>query len=349
MSATHRYLTLLASALFWLPAGCSTLPLVGDSHGSQSIRHASGTAYCLTSPCVYVTNAYGPPSVDIYRARQRGAARPAERIKGANTELSGPEAVAVDSAYNVYVADINGYYQSAILVYPAGEYRNDTPAQTITGPDTEMGIATGVAVDSSAHVYVSNFIAPKNNKCTGSVTVYAPGADGDVSPIAQIKGRKTLLCGPHGIALDSKGNIYVTTGLQYNSAVNIYAAGSTGNIAPVARIHGKRTMLDDPGSIALDSAGNVYVAPVEGQFLTTYRAGEHGDTKPAKMIVGMDTKLKSIVGVSVDSSGDIYACNENPQGNVVVFGSGANGDAPPIRVIKARGNSLKSPSNIAIR
>lgn len=337
----------MACAFLSLATGCGAPPFPGDAQQLETaIRHGSGSAYCLTSACIYVANAYGPASIDIYRLDQHGAVRPAERIAGSNTSLSSPEAVAVDANHDVYVANISGYYESAITVYPAGDYGNVAPAQTITGPLTQMGIATGVAVDSAAKVYVTNWFG--GTPCTGSVTVYAAGANGDAAPIAQIKGSKTRLCDPGGIAVDSSGNLYVTSGSQYSSAVNIYAAGSKGNVRPIAEISGTHTQLYDPTGITLDAGGNVYVSANGAGVLTKYRAGAHGNAKPAQTISGIFTKLQSAYGVAVDPSGEIYANNETQQ-NVVVFASDANGDVPPIRIIKAKRSGLSRPTNLAIR
>lgn len=311
------------------------------------MRQSSNSEYCLTSPCIYVTSAYRPPSVDIYRTHQHGAAKPVESIKGPATGLSGPAAVAVDANHNVYVAGSNYQYESVVTVYPAGDYGNVAPTQTITGPDTQMGVATGIAVDSGGNIYVSNWFG--GTPCVGSVTVYAAGANGDATPIAQIKGMKTGLCDPGGIATDSKRNIYVTSGQQYSSAVKIYAAGSNGNVRPMAEISGKRTLLYDPAGITLDALGNIYVSSDAAGTLTKYRAGAHDDAKPVQAIYGIRTKLQFANGIAVDPSDEIYA-NNTVRTDVVVFASDANGDVPPIRIIRRnRRSNLRRPTNIAVR
>ena len=52
----------------------------------------------------------------------------------------------------------------------------------------------GIAVDSSAHIYVSN-------SANSTLTVYKAGANGNAAPIDTIKGRKTMMYSPAGIAL----------------------------------------------------------------------------------------------------------------------------------------------------
>ena len=109
----------------------------------------------------------------------------------------------------------------------------------------------------------------------GSITVYAPDSNGDVTPIRTISGAHTKLGAPHGIALDSNGNIYVlnATGffgasarfdVHYGSVpsanflsnfagtgthairgpILIFAAGSDGDVAPIGAIGGPLTALN---------------------------------------------------------------------------------------------------------
>lgn len=336
-----------ACAFVLLPIGCNAPSLPGrPQQPESSAQRKSSSAYCLASPCTYVTTA---DSVNIYSLDQHGVTRPIEHIRGAKTGLLGAGAVALDADHNVYVADISGSYQSAILVYPAGQYGNIAPVRTITGPDTDMGIATGLAVDSAGNIYVTSWFT--SSSCAGSVTEYAAGASGDAAPIAEIKGPETELCVTGGIAVDSNGNSYVTSGHQHGSSINVYAAGSTGNVRPRIAIFGKRTLLNYalPGGITLDAGNNIYVAANAGESLIKFRAGAHGDARPMQAIYGTRTKLQYTYGVAVDPSGEIYANNRRFTNVVIVFARNANGDVPPIRTIVERIRHFRTPSNIAIR
>ncbi len=340
----------MACAFVLLPTSCGSPALPGGHQEPDgTIRQNSASRYCLTAPCIYVTNAYRPAALDIYGTDEHGAIRPIEHIDGPATELSSPQAVAIDANHNVYVAGANysSQYESAVTVYAAGDYGNVMPTQTITGPNTQMGLATGVAVDSAGKIYVTNWFG--GTPCIGSITVYPPGANGDVPPIAQVKGAKTRLCDPRGIAIDSNGNVYVTSGQQYSSAVDIYTAGSNGNVRPMADISGKRTLLYDPTGITLDAHGDIYVSSEGDGTLVKYRAGAYGNAKPLQAIYGIRTELQFAYGIAVDPNDEIYA-NNTVRGNIVVFASDANGDVPPIRVIRRNNRSnLRRPTNIAIR
>lgn len=333
----------MACALVLLPTSCGVPPPVAGSQMPGTTRRSSSSAYCLTSQCLYVLNAYDPAAVNIYRTDQHGPAKPIETISGAVTGLQSPDAVAVDANHNVYVAGSNYQYESFVTVYSAGDYGNIAPTQTIEGPDTQMGMVTGIAIDSARNIYVTNYFG--GTPCVGSVTVYAAGANGDAAPIAQIEGVKTHLCDPAGIAIDSSGNLYVTSGQQYSSAVNVYAAGSNGNVRPMAVISGNRTLLYDPAGITLDAAGNIYVV---GGELMKFKAGAHGNAKPQQAIAGILTKLEFPYGIAVNSKDEIYV-NNTVRKDVVVFASQATGDVPPIRIIRKDRRSIRRLTNIAIR
>ena len=96
-----------------------------------------------------------------------------------------------------------------------------------------------------------------------SVTIYPAGSNGDVKPIVTISGPNAGLdqhLNPHGIAIDSSGNIYVVNRTygeneggrdDQGGSVNIYRAGSDGDVAPIARISGPLTTLRYPEDIAV--------------------------------------------------------------------------------------------------
>src|SRR5208282_2370608 len=118
-----------------------------------------------------------------------------------------------------------------------------------------------------------------NGDCN-TITTYPAGANGDVPPLAPGAG----LCSPAGIAVDAKGNVYVTNS---NSTVTVYSAGSKGNVVPVATIGGSNTGLSYPTGIAVDGAGNIYVD--EGLAVLVFSPGSDGNVAPSATITGSNT------------------------------------------------------------
>src|SRR5882762_87736 len=105
-----------------------------------------------------------------------------------------------------------------------------------TTPGTAVVTATSAGV--SATVSITVRVAGKplyvaNEVFGSSITVYAPGASGNATPVATIAGGNTGLSFPFGVALDGAGNIYVTNSASSvggSTSITVYAAGASGNV-----------------------------------------------------------------------------------------------------------------------
>jgi sugar lactone lactonase YvrE len=228
----------------------------------------------------------------------------------------------------------------------------------------------GIALDSRGRIVVANV----GSEFTGwtSIAVYPADAKEDSAPIMTISGVTstsrpdlTALNDPNGIALDSIGNIYVTTdfGTLYAphsprlDGVIVYPAGGSGNVKPGSMISGADTGLRDPYGIAVDSSGIIYVANFQGGAsgtgsVTTYRAGSDGTAKPISTIAGPDTGLYDPSGVAVDCRGNIYVANYegglSRLGSVTIYKRGSDGDAKPSATIVGGATGLRQPYGLAL-
>jgi 6-phosphogluconolactonase (cycloisomerase 2 family) len=184
-------------------------------------------------------------------------------------------------------------------------------------------------------VYVTN--------AANTVTVYPVRANGNVTPIRAIKGSKTDLNFPAGLAWDASRNIYVPN--QAASSVTVYTPGTNGDVAPIREIKGSHTGLFGPFGIALDDSGNIYVA--NARSVTVYAPGASGDVLPIRKISGSKTQLHSPGGIAMDASGNVYVANYG-NGSVTVYAAGANGNVAPIRRISGSNTGLVQPTNVAL-
>jgi hypothetical protein len=188
----------------------------------------------------------------IYATNAVGTATRIGDITGSQTGLNGPWGVALDKSGNIYVTNHANCFPGdtgnpTVTVYAAGSTGNVAPARTITGTRTGLDCPQKLALDSNSNIYVANTAYPSSG--SGSLTVYAAGANGNVAPTETIEGALTQLNVPEGIAVDSSGNIYATN--FDASSITVYAAGSNGNVAPITTIAGAETGLAAPQGIVI--------------------------------------------------------------------------------------------------
>jgi sugar lactone lactonase YvrE len=123
-----------------------------------------------------------------------------------NTQLSSPSGIAADSNGNIYIADSGN--QVIRKVTPAGSI--NTIAGTLGstgGPFTQnLNNPSGVAVDGNGNVYIAdtnNHVIKKVNSVGAISTIVGGGSSPSTNPLL------TQLNTPFGVAVDSKGYIYI--------------------------------------------------------------------------------------------------------------------------------------------
>ncbi|WP_372460086.1 serine/threonine-protein kinase PknD [Nocardia coffeae] len=186
------------------------------------------------------------------------------------TGVNLPTGVAVDTAGNVYVADIGN---DRVVKLAANA------STAIPLPFTGLKNPQGVAVDTAGNVYVTD---TSNNRV---VELAANASTPTPLPF-------TGLRNPQGISVDTAGDLYVTD--RGNDRVVKLAAGAP---TPTALPF---TGLKDPQSVAVDTANNVYVTELGGDRVVKLAAGTSTPT-PLPF-----TGLKDPRSVAVDRAGDIY-------------------------------------------
>ncbi len=160
---------------------------------------------------------------------------------GTNALFNQPAGVAVDTAFNVYVADYGNSVIRKITAVGAVSTLAGTPGVTGTnngaGAGAQFYQPLGVAVDVAVNVYVADTAnhAIRKINVAGTVSTLAgvPGTFGNADgPVGTGQFYQ-----PQGIAVDSSGNIYVADTFN-NTIRKVTSAGATATIAGQAAAFG---------------------------------------------------------------------------------------------------------------
>ncbi len=193
---------------------------------------------------------------------------------GSSARFQVPAALAVDSAGNVYVADIGNRLIRKIT--PGGVVSTLAGSSVIaggadgTGSGAQFHSPQGVAADSVGNVYVADRYSIRKITPAGVVSTLA-GLNGN-SGSADGTGSAALFFDPTGVAVDSAGNVYVAdTGNQLIRKIT--PAGVVTTLAGLAGISGSADGTGSaapfrfPQRIAVDNGGGVYVADTQNQTI----------------------------------------------------------------------------------
>ncbi len=244
---------------------------------------------------------------------------------GSAARFSYPSGVAVDSAGNVYVADTYNHtirkVTSAGVVTTLAGLSGQPGYADGPGSEAQFNFPSGVAVDSAGNVYVADSCNAIIRQVTsaGVVTTLA-GLVGNRG-IADGTGSEAQFDVPHGVAVDSAGNVYVAD--SYVSTIR--KVTSTGVVTTLAGLAsnwgsadgtGNAAWFSFPTGVAVDSAGNVCVADcgnstirkVTSAGVVTTLAGLAGQTGSADG-TGNAARFNGPGSVAVDSAGNLYVAD----------------------------------------
>jgi sugar lactone lactonase YvrE len=288
--------------------------------------------------------------------------------------LSQAEGLALDAAGNLYISDAYINYRirkvsSGTITTIAGNgtffYLGDGGAPASAG----LNAPGGVAVDASGNVYISDTSNNRVRKVAGGTIATLAGngtlgysGDGAAAIGAQLDN-------PHGVAVDSSGDVYVAD--QDNDRIRMIVPGGTittvaGNGAYGYTGDGAAAIsaaFRDPSGVAVDAAGNIYVADTYNSVVRKFTVGGNistfagtgtygysGDGGPA-----ISAQLSYPQAVAVDSAGNVYIVDQGNErirkvttnGNIsTVAGNGSCcgfGDGGP-----ATAAALYSPAGVSV-
>jgi hypothetical protein len=244
-----------------------------------------------------------------------------------------PWDLAVDKNGYIYVADWGNNVVRKIT--PLGVVTTLAGNGTIgyldaKGTNAEFGSLTGIAVDSSGNVYVSDGYFPPPyttsfcmiRKITpdGVVSTLAGGAQGYNDGV----GTGAQFFGPSGLAVDAGGTVYVADDfgirkVSPDGTVTTWAGSQNNNGTELDGI-GANAGFEYARGIALDRRGGAYVTDENGKTIRyVYSAGVVttvaglADQTPINNYndgVGSDARFTSPYGIAVNSAGTVFITDE---------------------------------------
>jgi trimeric autotransporter adhesin len=236
--------------------------------------------------------------------------------------LDNPVGMAIDSAGNLYIADtrnnrIRKVTPAGIISTVAGNGNYGHRGDGGPAVAAELGSPCGVAIDFSDNLYIADSHRIRKVSTAGIISTVA----GDGKSGLDDGGSATAAhFDPQGIAVDSKGNLYISDALHHRirkvtpaGIISTMAGNGTEGFSGDGGV-ATEAQLDDPFGVAFDSTGNLYISDARnnrirkvtpaGIISTVAGNGNYGYSGDGSSAIAAE--LCEPDGLAVDSAGNLY-------------------------------------------
>lgn len=298
----------VAGARFFYPSGV-TVDLAGNTYVADAQNH---TVRKIARSGLVTTLAGA--------AGQRGSADGV----GSAARFNYPGSIAVDADGNVYVVDQDNF--TVRKISPEGAVR--TLAGQVGNPGWDDGPGrtarfnrlNGIVVDASGTVFATDTDGPTIRVIApdGTVSTLA-GKAGGFGPHIDGPGADARFARPAGLALDARGNLFVTDG-----GALVCRISPAGVVTTIAGVPGLGQTVDGVGSaarfngangIAIDGLGNLFVTQsdqvirqVTPAGVVTTVAGRSNRTGGVDGN-GREARFNYPAAIATDLAGDLYVAD----------------------------------------
>lgn len=239
---------------------------------------ASGDIYSVPNDTV--------DTLVIFGRQARGNVAPDRELRTPH----GTYGIAVDETKQEMFLTVQ--HSNSVVAYRKMAEGTEKPLREIVGDATKLQDPHGIAVDPSRKLmFVVNYGNAKTTRRSGpgtfelpSITVYPLDGNGDVAPLRVIKGEKTQLNWPAGMAIDPEAGILYVANDGDHSVLG-FKVTDDGNVAPHLVIKGPRTTLANPTGVAVDAkARELWVSSFANHSASVFPLNANGDVAPRRTI-----------------------------------------------------------------
>ena len=335
-----------------LVSGCGSQgPASGVPATVQQVRNSSAST---SAPLIYVANPdphnHGRASILGFAADASGNVKPTVSIRGPRTGLNYYAAnVAVDKLGRVYTTG-SDHNLGVVYIWPTGGNRDTKPIASLHVGGDITPYPMVLTFDQLGDLWVGS-----SNEGGGFIAEYPPLPANVTGSLARRFRSLRMIAGsppPNeigdflAIAVKSSGEVSVRMG----STIVTYPRTPNKSDAPISEIAGERTQLDGGqgwytsydtfGGMHYDSQGRLIVCTTQSQpRLLTFAPNAHGNVAPISTLT-----VAGCAGITLDPDDNVYVAFG---GSISEYSAGANGSAPPIRVISGSLTTLSKASGIA--
>jgi DNA-binding beta-propeller fold protein YncE len=278
----------------------------------------------------------------------KGVTVPKRHVTGAKVDLGFIAGVTLDPIRReIYTVNNDG---GGLVVHAYDAHGDVKPVRNLTVPHQSWGLSLDLKNDE---------LAVTSQQYQG-ISIYKRTASRTDRPVRTIRGDKTLLADPHGVAIEpASDEVFASnhgnwTEMRTYSAdgppllvgeyvpgrfekpsVRVYKASIDGNVPPIRTIQGPGTRLAWPMGIAVDAeAGELAVANYGTHEILIYNKSANGDVAPSRIIGGSKTGIAGPVAVAIDrKNNELWVANYGDH-TAVVFDRTASGNVEPKRIIR---------------
>ena len=203
-------------------------------------------------------------AIVVYQKSAKGTEAPLRVVQGDDTGLADPHGMALDAKRGLLFVTNHG-----------SSHRVQEKQQT---RERRRGGLPGFPLDRDSAIPGSGTIGPP------SITVYTKDATGNARPLRTIRGPRTEMNWPTGIAVDEDRNeIFVAN--DGGNSVLVFDASAQGDVAPVRVVKGPASLINNPTGVFLDKKNNeLWVTNFGNHTSAVYIPTANGDVPPLRVI-----------------------------------------------------------------